>query len=133
MTPSEHRGKMKIAVRAAAAASRAFAEVEEGLAGVPEPATILKLRERIAELETQAKEIERRNRGQFSQLQRIRAKADAAAGIDTKGEHAGSEACDLAGRASGAEGAVDLLIAKHAGLLARLDAAAEMAAKRGRP
>jgi hypothetical protein len=55
-----------------------------------------------------------RCRGLSGQLMRIRAKADLATGIGTKD---GRDERDLAGRAAGATGAVDLLIAHHTSLL----------------
>jgi hypothetical protein len=64
---------------------------------------------RVEELEAQLEEMTRRQRGGVSQLTRIRTKCDLASGITPEMDR------NEAGRAAGAEGAVDRLIALYAG------------------
>ncbi len=67
---------------------------------------------------TLVKELSRRQKGQVGMLTRIRKKADVASGLDNDGSIEGNS---RQGRSIGAEGAVDLLIARHAELLHRVN------------
>jgi hypothetical protein len=69
----------------------------------------------LAEKEDELETLRRRNEGMLNHLTRIRTKADLASGFI----QGGMEDCSLQGRSSGAEGAVDRLIAMFAGKLCK--------------
>ncbi len=81
-------------------------------------ADLLRLVDKVEELEAHSIELERRNSGMSGMLCRVRTKADIAGGYYN--ESGGLDEATIKGRGTGCEQAVGLLIARHAGALATI-------------